>query len=165
MKTLIFKFYFEIDDPQVYDLIAASKLDKSSKDFVNFEESLDLIFQLHGYELTDTYDSPKDKSCTRYYTYVKIEGGTKLKAFVSVRVSDHFSRSTYDKDGNRIPEYKARNQFVAMKAKNLAKELGSDNKYLARSVNIVFNGTKFDSYDSALEDVKDKIESYDEMIQ
>lgn len=165
MKTIIYKLDFEINSLEVYNLVAASKIDKSSQDFIDFEESLDLIFQTRGYEMKETYDSPNPNSCTRYYTYVKVEGNTQLKALVSVRVSDHFANDKYDRFGNRIPEFKVRNRYVANKAKELAERIGSDNTYLARSVNIVFNNTKYETYDDALHDVQKRIDSYEELIR
>ena len=164
MKTITIPFKFNIEDSSALSVLSSATIDKEGSDFINFEESMDLIFQTLGYKLNESKDSDAHKSVTRYYVYTKIENEVRLKALVSVRVSDHFSPARYDKDGNKIPEYTLRNKFVAKQAKEIANKLDSHDKYLVRSVNIVFNNTIYKTYDDALEGLKSRLDKYESLI-
>lgn len=163
MKSISIPINIEIYDSSAYEVAAALKIDKNSTDFIDFEESLDLIFQALGYQLRECHDSNRFKSVTKYYVYTKIENDVSLKALVSVRISDHFAKPKRAGD-KIIPEYTLRNQHVAKQARQLAKDLGSNNPYLARSVNVVFNNTAYKTYDEGLEAIKTRLLDYEKMI-
>lgn len=162
MKTITILLNFEID---VYEVVECSvDLNLEDSEFIDFEESMDLIFQIRGYELQRSYDSNRNDSITRYYVYTKIEDDVRLKAFVSVRVSDHYSpdRKIGDKT---VKEYQLRNKYVAKQAKKLAQSLDSKNEYLARSINIVFNKNRYETYDDALNEFTKRLDRYEKQIQ
>lgn len=162
MANKVCTFKIEVSDPAAVNAIAASAelMDMDSLEYIDFEESIQMIFASRGFELDKMKNSDNAHSRTRYFTYAKITEDNKLQAFVQLRVSDHFSPDRKDYQGNIVPEWKVRNNHVYNLARDKAKELDYHGKYIARSINIVFNGTIYRTYESALKGIEKRLDSF-----
>lgn len=138
-----------------------SILDVHDSEFADFEGSLLDILDMYDYNLEDAYVSNKNTN-SRYYILTKTnEGGTRLRVFVKLRVSDHEvpDRVKY----GQLDKYKQRDRdYINKEAKQFAEQqYGQIRGYRPRRIEIIFNDEHYTSYEQALRAIQEALDQFD----
>lgn len=142
---------------------ANSKYDLQSSGFYSFESNLLDDLEIRDFEIIDSYESDNEGSNSRYYIAVKTtEDGTKLRIFLKIRVSDHEVED--DRRNGKFSTFSQRDsKYVSNQAKEYAQQRFSQKRgYRSRRLDIVFDDTHYTSFESALRDIEDKLDEFDQ---
>ena len=140
----------------------SSILDVNDPAFFDFESSILGAFELHDFELIDSYKSEYPDSLSQYYVYAKTNSeGTKLKIFLKVRVSDHIVPDRLIR--GELSKHKDKDlSYTYQEAKNYASDKYNQKRgFKARPLDIIFNDDHYISYEQALRAVEDKLDEFD----
>ena len=159
MKTIVSQFKIEIyESPSIL-----SSIDIDSSEFNSFETEVFGAFLLHGYELESCHDHESDSGHSYYYVYTKVENDIKLKMIVELRLSDHPANDRMIK-GKLVPNKKSAEAHLKKLAQELATKYGQTRGYRYRRIDIIFDDNHYTSYEEALREIENKLDSYEEYL-
>lgn len=154
---------FEIEISYMNEAINSSTImDLKDSRFYDFEAEVLAACEIHDFELEDSYQSNRVGSVSQYYIFTKTNAeGTKLRVFLKIRISDHEAPGR-EIDGKFATQNKLSTENLHKIAKEHAETHYNQHRgYRARLIDIVLNDEHFTSYESALQEIEDRLDEFD----
>lgn len=161
MKTKVVRLTVDIESDEI--ITSSEELTQEDIEYSNFEEDIQVNLELRGFILEEEHESDRSGSCSKYFTFSKVEDDLKLKLVIVLRISDHKGRSKQISKGVWKSEKQLRAHYAKKKAEALMKDKYQQSNFPeVRSLDIVFDNTHYTSYTKALRAVLDKVKEIDE---
>lgn len=161
MKTKVLRLTVEIESDEI--ITSSEELTQEDIEYTNFEEDIQVNLELRGFTLEEEHESDREGSCSKYFTFSKVEDEVKLKLVLVLRISDHKGRSKQISKGVWKSEKQLRAHYAKKQAEGLLKDKYQESDFPeVRSFDIVFDNTHYTSYTQALRAILEKVKEMDE---